>query len=167
MKLRAALLVLLACLPLVACTSPDPKQELALSEVEGYWVVDTPEGGMQRISPALRFRLTNKAATRPIQANATFKRAGAEQVEWGSGFEQVAAAGKPIPIGESKVVVLIADSRYRAPGEPEEMFKNPEFKDAKVDLFLRLGSSQWVKMATVDVERRLGTRKLEAAPATP
>lgn len=167
MKLRASLVALLACLSLLSCAAPDPKTELALSDLEGYWIVDAPLGGTQRISPALRFKLTNKSAKRAIQATATFKRQGDEQIEWGSAFEQVAAAGKPIPIGGSRVVVLVGDSHYTAQGEPEEMFKHEQFRDAHAELFLRLGSSQWVKMVNVAVERRLGTRTLEAAPAAP
>ena len=160
-------LAMLTSLALVSCAPPDPKQELQLSDVEGYWVVDTSLGTTQRISPAIRFTLTNKAAKRPIQATVTFRHKDEPDAEWGGAFLQVATAGKPLQIGERRVVVLIANSHYTTQGAPEELFKHPDFKDPHAELFIRLGSSQWVKMAAVDMERRLGTRTLGEPPRAP
>jgi hypothetical protein len=152
-----------AALLLAACTPPDPNKEVALSGFEGYWVVDRPLGGQTRIAPAVRFTLANHGAGRSVQATATFRRKGEEQLEWGSAWVQVSPAGTPIPRGESKVVVMISDAHYTSPGEPEAMFGHEQFKDARAEVFIRVGSSQWVKMGTVDIERRLGTKELEPA----
>jgi hypothetical protein len=43
------------------------------------------------------------------------------------------------------------------------MFQHEKFRDATVDVFLRIGSSPWTKFLTVDVERRIGTRSVRAA----
>ena len=36
-------------------------------------------------------------------------------------------------------------------------------KDAQAEVFVRVGSSSWVRMGTVGCERRLGTKELEPA----
>jgi hypothetical protein len=43
------------------------------------------------------------------------------------------------------------------------MFTHAQFRDATVDVFLRIGSSPWTKFATADIERRIGTRSVQAA----
>ena len=155
----AALLLLLA-----GCTPPDPNKEVSLSDFEGYWVVDRPVGGQNRIAPAVRFKVISQGSGRSIQATATFRRKGEEQLEWGSGWVQVAPAARPIPKGESRLVVMTSDAHYTSPGEPEGMFAHEQFKDARAEVFIRVGSSQWVKMGTVDCQRRLGTRELQQVP---
>lgn len=161
---RARLLTIpAAALLLAACTPPDPQKEVALSGFEGYWVVDRPVGGQTRIAPAVRFTLLSQGTGRSIQATATFRRKGEEQLEWGSAWVQVGAAGKPIPRGEARVVVLTSDAHYTSPGEPEAMFGHEQFKDARAEVFIRVGSSSWARMGTVDCARRLGTKELEPA----
>lgn len=152
-----------AALLLAACTPPDPQKEVALSGFEGYWVVDLPKDGQTRIAPAVRFTLRNLGAGRSVQATATFRRKGEEHLEWGSAWVQVSPAGQPIPRGGTKVVVMTSDAHYTSPGEPEEMFGHEQFKDAQAEVFVRVGSSSWVKMGAVDCARRLGTKELEPA----
>jgi hypothetical protein len=41
------------------------------------------------------------------------------------------------------------------------MFANEHFKDALVEVFVRAGSSGWVKFGEADVERRIGSRRVE------
>jgi hypothetical protein len=43
------------------------------------------------------------------------------------------------------------------------MFRHELFKDASVQVFLRLGSSGWVKFLDVPVERRVGSRAASAS----
>lgn len=163
MRLARLLTIPAAALLLTACTPPDPHKEVALSGFEGYWVVDRPLGGQTRISPAVRFTLLNQGAGRSVQATVTFRRKGEEHLEWGSAWLQVSPAGKPIPRGESKVVVMISDAHYTSPGEPEAMFGHEQFKDAQAEVFIRVGSSSWAKMGAVDCQRRLGTKELDPA----
>ncbi len=39
--------------------------------------------------------------------------------------------------------------------------QNAQFKDARVDVFVRVGSSQWVKMAETPIERRIGSHAVD------
>jgi hypothetical protein len=134
---------------------------VALSDLEGYWVVDTPHDTTQRISPAVRFKVTSRGAKKAVEALATFRRKGEEQLEWGSAFEPVTLSGKPMAVGESRLVVMVSDTHYTAPTGPEEMMHNAHFTDVHVVIFIRVGPSSWVKMAELDAERRIGTHALE------
>jgi len=160
-KAPASLLTLLLvhCLALVACETPDPKAELEMRDLETYWVIDKPVGTTQYIAPAARFRLRNKG-TKPrgsIEAKATFRRKGEEQ-EWGSDWERLSSSSKPLAPGQETVVMLKSDGHYYSAGTPESMFDHALFKDAAVEIFLRVGASNWVKFGAADVERHIGSR---------
>jgi hypothetical protein len=151
-------------LALVACRRLDPQQELAVSDVETYWVVDAPVGDKRYLAPAVRFKVANKGnqAQRSIEATAVFRRQG-ETEGWGSDWQRVIPGGKPLEPGQSAVLVLRSDGRYYSQGEPDTMFRHELFKDASVQVFLRLGSSGWVKFLDVPVERRVGSRAASAS----
>jgi hypothetical protein len=146
-----------------ACRTHDPQKELLVSDVETYWVVDAPKGATQLISPAVRFRLRNqtKEPIRAIQAMANFKRVG-EQENWGSAWEQVTPASNPLGPGKDLLVVLRSDGHYTSPtAEPESMFKHELFKDARAEVFVRVGSSSWTRMSEVAIERRIGAKSVQ------
>lgn len=147
-----------------ACVSPDPKAELDIVGVETYWAVDAPKAGEQYIAAAVRFEVRNKGQ-RPwgsIQASAGFKRPNDQGVfeEWGGDWRQVAPSRKPLQPGESLLVVLKSDARYHSAGPPESMFQHAAFRDPKVEVYLRLGSSGWVKFGDTPVERRIGAKSV-------
>jgi hypothetical protein len=165
---RALTLVpLLLALTQPACESPDPEKELSLEGLETYWAVDAAVGERQYIAPVVRFQVRSKAQQelRTVQATAAFRRKGEEHLDWGSAWERVTPPAKPLLPGQSALVVLKSDGRYYSSGQPEAFFQHQQFKDAKVTVFLRLGSSQWTKFAEAEVERRIGTKTL--LPAKP
>lgn len=151
-----------------ACRSADPKAELTVSDVETYWVVDSPVGSTQYIAPAVRFRVANKGS-KPwgsIQATATFRRKGEEGKSWGSDWRPVTATDKTLAPGDGVLVVMRSDGRYYSSGNPESMFHHDLFRDAKVEIYLRIGASPWTKLWEGDVERHVGTKDLGSG-ATP
>ena len=147
---------------LVGACVPDPLKEVAVSDLEAYWVVDTPVGETNRIAPAVRFKVTSKGAKKFIEAQASFHRKSQAQGEWGNAFAPVTQAGKPMATGEGRVVTLVMEEgHYTGSVPPEDLLHNPAFSDVHVLVFIRVGSSSWVKMAEVDAERRIGTHALE------
>lgn len=165
--MRRALLVvtLLAAASQPACESPDPDKQLELLDLETYWAVDSALGERQYIAPVARFRLRNKgtAPLRTVEATATFRRKGEEQLDWGTAWERVTLPQRgPLAPGQAALVVLKSDGRYYSSGDPASFFEHKLFKDAKVTVYLRVGSSQWAKFDEREVERRIGTRALEA-----
>lgn len=153
-----------AAVLLAACTPPDPKAELELLGLETYWAVDAPKGSEQYIAATVRFDLRNKGG-KPlgsIEASAGFRRANDSGVfeEWGGDWKQVSSSREPLRPGDQRVVVLKSDARYHSPGPPSSMFSHPQFRDPKVELYVRVGSSGWVKFGEAAVERRIGSRSV-------
>lgn len=148
---------------LVACRTPDPKQELEVRDLETYWAVDPSRGETRYLAPVVRLRLHNKGGKpeQSIQATATFRRKGEESLTWGSDWKQVTPSSKPLLAGQDAFVELKSDARYYSTGDPGSMFEHKLFKDATVEVFVRVGSSGWVKMAAADVERRLGSKGVQ------
>jgi hypothetical protein len=149
-----------------ACSAPDPKQELELFGFETYWVVDRSVGGTNYLAPAARFHLRHKGSRehRAIQATATFRRAG-EEATWGSAWVRVGPSDGPLRPGDETLVVLVSDARYTSPDPPELMLQHELFEDARVEVFVRVGASPWVKLGEGEIERRIGTRAIEGIVA--
>jgi hypothetical protein len=150
-----------------ACRSPDPRTVVEVSDTETYWAIDQAQGERQFIAPVVRFTAHNKGdqPLRTLEAQATFRRK-AEDVIWSSAWTRVTGpSGAPLAPGGRSLVVLKpeGEGRYFANGPPESMFAVPQFVDATVDVFLRIGSSRWTKFFTADVERRIGSRAVQAA----
>ena len=158
-----SVVTLLAALLQPGCKRPQPQEELELLDLETYWAVDSALGERQYIAPVARFRLKNKGLSplRTAEATATFRRKGEEQLDWGTAWERP-TAGKPLGPGQSVLVVLKSDGRYYSTGDPASFFEHQQFKDALVTVYARVGASQWHKFAEQQVERRIGTKSLEA-----
>jgi hypothetical protein len=169
-RARAACLALAAA----ACSKPDPQAILALSDLETYWAVDAAVGDTQYIAPVVRLHLTNRSPEpQPaVRMRARFERKGLPGQDWGSAdWWSWGALHRPMKPGETLVVVLKSDGRYYSTGTPESMFGHTLFQDARAEFFAAVGSSDWVKLGEVAVERRIGSREVEGlvgkAPASP
>jgi len=158
-SLRGAALVTLL---VTACRSHDPATELALSGIETYWIVDSPRQGQNFVAPVVRFRLKNVSAgiLGSIQARARFPAPDQDEV-WGSIQEQVSTWSRPLEPGREVVVTVRSAGRYHAPVDPEDMLRSPGFKDPRVEVFVRIGSSNWAMLAEAPVIRRIGAPGVE------
>jgi hypothetical protein len=152
---RAGLFTLAALA--AACQSHDAAKELAVSDVETFWIVDSPRQGQNFVAPAVRFRLKNVSAATlgSIQARARFPSPDQEET-WGSIQEQVSTWSRPLEPGKEAVVTVRSAGRYHAPADPEEILRSPAFKDPRVEIFVRIGASNWAVLAEAPVSRRIG-----------
>ena len=144
-----------------ACRGGDPSKDLRVADVETYWVVEAPKGQTQAISPAIRLTIQNisPGTLDSIQAAAGFRREGEE---WGGDWQQAASRKKPLPAGQSLVLVLRSgEGHYTSTGDPEGMLRVEEFRDATVTVHLRVGTSKWVPVASATVDRRIGSRTIQ------
>ena len=141
----------------VACQTHDPAKELALGGVETYWIVDSPRQGQNFIAPAVRFRLKNvgPATLGSVQARARFPAPDQDEV-WGSIQEQVSTWSRPLERGREMVVTVRSAGRYHSAADPEDILRSPGFKDPRVEVYLRIGSSNWAMLAEAPVARRIG-----------
>jgi hypothetical protein len=154
-----ALAVACAALPLVAsCRSHDAALELAVSDVETYWIVDSPQQGENYVAPAVRFRLKNVSTQElgSVQARARFPAPDQGEDTWGSIQEQVSTWQKPLRPGHDALVTVRSAGRYHSAAEPEAILRSPAFKDPRVEIYVRIGSSKWAKLGEAPVERRIG-----------
>jgi hypothetical protein len=165
MASRRAVLVV-AGLVLAACHTPDPQKELEVRQIETYYAIDRKAGDTLYISPVVRFRLANKTpeALGPIQASATFRRVGEENQTWGGAWVQVTPSGKPLEPGKDQDVILQSEGHYTTQGEAQGIFTHDQYRDVKSEVFLRVGSSGWVKMAAAPVDRRIGPKSVQETP---
>jgi hypothetical protein len=139
------------------CSGHDAAKELAVSGVETYWIVDSPQQGQNYISPAVRFRLKNVSSRTigSVQARARFP-APDQREAWGSIQEQVSTWSRPFEAGKEAIVTVRSAGRYHSTADPQDMLRSPGFKDPRVEVYVRIGSSNWAKMAEAPVERRIG-----------
>jgi hypothetical protein len=156
-SLRGAALAALVLFAGTACRSHDPAKELSASGIETFWIVDSPEQGQNFVAPAVRFRLKNVSLETigSIQARARFP-APDQDEPWGSIQEQVSTWSRPLAPGQEVVVTVRSAGRYHSAAEPEDILRSPAFKDPRVEVFVRIGSSNWAVLAEARVERRIG-----------
>jgi hypothetical protein len=164
---RLHLAWLLALVPLLACSGPDPLKQLEVTDFETYWVVERSVGDTHYIAPAVRVALHHKGdkRLRSVQLQARFNRVG-ESEEWGSDWKQVQGReGRAIEPDDTAVVTLkpaegIPGGHYYSTGSPESMLEHADFVDAEVKLFVRVGG-RWVELRAARVARRIGSRTVE------
>lgn len=161
-SLGLGVLVLTTMLTASACERVDASKELAVSNVETYWVIDKVVGDEQYIAPAVRFRLENRGTKgrRSVEVAGAFKRKGVNDT-WGSGWARATKDGGTLAPGQSVLLVMVADARYHSPASPEQMFEHKLFRDARVEVFVKVAGSDWAKILEAPIERRVGSREVE------
>ncbi len=139
------------------CRSHDPAKELAISGIETYWIVDSPQQGQNFIAPAVRFHLRNlgKEPLGAVDARARFPAPGQEE-PWGSIQQVVSTWSRPLLPGHDAVVTVRSVGRYHAAAAPEDLLRSPGFRDPRVEIFVRIGASNWAKLGEAEVTRRIG-----------
>lgn len=147
----------LAAAAATACKAHDPGKELAVSAIETFWVVDSPQQGQNFVAPAVRFHLKNTGsqALRSVDARARFP-APDQDEPWGSIQEQVSSWQRPLNPGQVAVVTVRSAGRYHSAADPEDILRSPGFKDPRVQIYVRIGASPWAMLGEAPVERRIG-----------
>jgi hypothetical protein len=143
---------------LLGCRSHDAARELAVSDIQTYWIVDSPQQGQNYVAPAVRFRLKNVSVEElgSVQARARFPAPDQGEEPWGSIQEQVSTWQRPLRPGQHALVTVRSAGRYHSEADPEEILRSPAFKDPRVEIFVRIGSSNWAMLGEAPVERRIG-----------
>jgi hypothetical protein len=156
--------LLLAAVAASGCRSHDPEAELRVSDLQTYWIVDSPQQGQNFVAPVVRFRLRNVSSEplSAVQARARFPASDQGDEVWGSIQEQVSTWHRPIAPGHDTLVTVRSAGRYHSPADPQDILRSPGFKDPKVEVFVRIGASRWAMVAQGSVERRIGAPDLPA-----
>lgn len=157
---RLALLGL-ALLPLVASCTPgvDLKKTLQITDATGGWYDAGVVQGKNKLVPGVTFRLrkTGDADLSRVSINALFRTAdGTESDLDNDVFLQ------NIEFQDDATAPIVARSETGYTAEPPQsradMLKHSRFRDMRVQVFVKAGSSQWIDVGRIDIPRTLITQ---------
>lgn len=154
--------LLAAAVSTAACGSraaQDVTKVLTVSDAKTGWYDAGVENGLNKLVPSVTLTLNN-AGREPIsnvQLNAVIRRQG-ETEEWGGAYVKVIGAGGLAAGGSTKPVVLRSNLGYTGIEPRAQMLKNKQFVDAHIQVFVKHGGDQWVKLGEWPVARELLTQ---------
>jgi hypothetical protein len=161
MRASARLLVLLALSVSVACgPTVDLTKGLQVTIANSGWYDLGIVNGQNKLVPMVTFTLRNTSDQKlvTLQINALFRRV-TENTEWGSGFVTVVGSQGLAPGATTDPVTIKSQLGYTGSEQSrQEMLQNTHFVDAKVELFGKYGSTQWVLLGTYPITRQLLTK---------
>jgi hypothetical protein len=154
------LLVLAAALAPAGCgPTVDLSQGLQVLDVSTGWHDAGLSNGMNKLVPQVRFTLKNvsERSLASLQANVVFRH-GQDTEDWGSAFLTVAGSEGLAPGASSEPLVATSNLGYTGMEARADMLQNSQFVDARVDIFAKYASTQWVKVGEYPIDRRLLTQ---------
>ena len=158
MRASVRLLVLLAVVSSVACgPTVDLTKGLQVDIVNSGWYDLGIINGQNKLVPSVTFTLHNVSDQKlvTLQINALFRRVS-ENSEWGSGFLTVSGSQGLAPGATTDPITIKSQLGYTGSDQSRlEMLQNAQFVDAKVELFGKYGSIQWVRLGSYPTTRQL------------
>lgn len=167
MNIRAACATV--CLPLVALLSSacisavDLKQTLQVTDTSAGWYDAGIVGGKNKLVPSVMFRVrkTGDANLRGLSLNVVFKRLtpGAPATE--EEFDDVFIQNVNFTEGnQTPPITARTEAGYTGdpPQSRADMLQNSQFRDVRARVFAKIGASQWVELAAIDVARVILTK---------
>ena len=161
MRAPVRLLLLLSLLSFTACgPTVDLRKGLTVTITDSGWYDLGIVNGQNKLVPTVTFTLRNISDQKlvTLQINALFRRV-TENTEWGSGFVTVVGSQGLAPDATTDPVTIKSQLGYTGSEQSrQEMLQNTHFVDAKVELFGKYGSTQWVLLGTYPITRQLLTK---------
>jgi hypothetical protein len=161
MRASVRLLLFIAFASATACgPTVDLTTGLQVTVVNSGWFDLGIINGQSKLVPTVVFTLRNTSDQKlvTLQINALFRRV-TENTEWGSGFLTVAGSQGLAPGATSDPITIKSQLGYTGSDQSrQEMLQNSQFVDAKVELFAKYGSTQWVKVGAFPITRQLMTK---------
>src|SRR5258707_131328 len=161
MRASAWLPILLALTTSVACgPTVDLTKGLQVTILNSGWYDLGIVNGQNKLVPTVTFNLRNTSDQKlvTLQINALFRRV-TENTEWGSGFLTVVGSQGLAPGATTDPITIKSQLGYTGSDQSrQEMLQNSQFVDAKVEVFAKYGSTQWVKVGTFPITRQLMTK---------
>jgi hypothetical protein len=161
MRACVRLLVFLALVSTAACgPTVDLTKGLDVAVVNTGWYDLGIVNGQNKLVPTITFTLKNLSdqTLGTLQVNALFRRVS-ENTEWGSGFITVVGSSGLAPGATSAPITIRSQLGYTGSDQSrQEMLANTHFVDAKVELFGKYASTQWVRLGSFPITRQLLTK---------
>lgn len=139
------------CGPMVDLTTG-----LQVLDVSTGWHDAGLSNGQNKLVPSITFSLKNVSdqTLGSLQTNVVFRH-GDDPEDWGSSFLTAAGSEGLAPDETAGPLVATSNLGYTGSEARAEMLRNSQFVDARVDVFAKYASTQWVKIAQYPIERRL------------
>jgi hypothetical protein len=153
-------LLLFAFVSAAGCAPPvDLTKGLQVDLLNTGWFDAGIVNGQNKLVPSATLTLTNLSnQTLPVlQLNALFRRVN-ENEEWGSGFLSVVGSKGLAPGATTPPITIRSQLGYTGIESRQEMLQNSHFVDAKMELFAKYGSTQWVRVGMYPIKRQLLTK---------
>lgn len=161
MRASARLLLLLAIVSSAACgPTVDLTKGLQVTIVNSGWYDLGIVNGQNKLVPTVMFTLHNTSdqTLGTLQVQALFRRV-TENTEWGNGFLTVVGSKGLAPSATTDLITVKSQLGYTGSEQSrQEMLQNTQFVDAKVELFGKYASTQWVRLGSFPVTRQLLTK---------
>jgi hypothetical protein len=157
--MRTRLITCLGIVLLVAgCRSREVEKDLALTDIHTGWYDAGVVDGQNKLVPSITLRLQNVSSESiaRVQLNAVFRRVG-EAEEWDAHFVRGIGPDGLAPGAKGDELVLRSERGYTGLESRLQMLQNKEFVDARVEIFGKHGSRNWVKIGDYTIDRQLLT----------
>jgi hypothetical protein len=157
--MRNRLIVCLGVILLAAgCRSREVEKDLAITDIHSGWYDVGVVDGQNKLVPSITLRLQNVSSESiaRVQINAVFRRVG-EAEEWDAHFVRGIGPDGLNPGAKGEELVLRSDRGYTGIESRLQMLQNKEFVDARVEIFGKHGSRNWVKIGDYTIDRQLLT----------
>ena len=158
---RAAVCCLaLALLSSASCGKPvDLKQTLEMADISSGWFDAGVVNGRNKIVPSATLKLRKKSDVEldRVSVNALFRAADGKESELDN---DVFVQRVDFPSQQTDPIRIRADNGYTAdpPQSRAEMLKHSQFRDMRVQILVKVGSSQWTDLGWIDIKRQLLTQ---------
>jgi hypothetical protein len=154
--MKRALLALSIALAAACGPAVDVAKSVQIEAVSTGWLDAGVVEGKNKVVPSVAFKLKNISGQplTALQVNAVFRRATTDE-EIGNEFRPVAGSGGLAPGTTTDTISLKAQLGYTGTDPHDALLRNSQFADAKVDLFVKAGSAQWVRVGEYPIARQL------------
>lgn len=153
---RGLLVCLAAALLAGGCRAREVEKDLRITDVTTGWYDAGIVDGQNKLVPSVSFRIEN-VSEEPIdgvQINAIFRRVN-EAEAWGDRLVRGVGDEGLEPGATGRTLVVRSERGYTGTESRQQMLKNSNFVDAKVELFGKHGSRTWAKMGEFQIDREL------------
>ena len=152
---RALLLLLSVAVSMACAAKADLATAVEVERLTTGWIDTGMMDGKHKIVPGAVFVLTNVSdqTLGPVQVNAIFRQVD-EPREWSSAYLPE-AVGELAPGATTGPITEKGEKGYTSDARADTMLSNANFVDARLELFVRSGSSAWTKLGDYPIDRRL------------
>jgi hypothetical protein len=143
-----------------ACRAePDATQALTVTDIVTGWLDKGIVDGQNKLVPTISLKVKNGAdlPLSYLQLNAVFRIVD-DTEELGSKVVWVTEGRELPPGGSLGPFNLSSELGYASLAPRTQMLQHAQFKDAKVELFVKQGSRQWAKLGEYPIARQLLAR---------